>query len=174
MGSVRVSAAILSLCALSILLSGTVLEKLSLTDMTAKSTQIVRGRIGSCAGQLRQPIIYTVCQVSVVERWKGSGPAVLEVALPGGFWNGYRQKYAGTPTLRSGEEYVLYLWQGRNGLNQLLGLSQGIFEVKANGEVYRPGITETIVDAAGQRAEAGPIRMKLSELRRQVQGSEAQ
>ena len=64
------------------------LEKLSIDDMSQKSTLFVRGRIAGCAGDQRGSVIYTRCRVSVTERWKGyrrgSG------RLPGSGRNGAR------------------------------------------------------------------------------------
>src|SRR5437764_538528 len=59
--------------------SATTLEKLSLDDMIAKSTSIVRGRVQGCNGEYKAPIIYTHCKVAVSEHWKGAAPAVADV-----------------------------------------------------------------------------------------------
>ena len=91
------------------------LEKLSLDEMSQRSTVIVRSKVNSCAGEQRGSVIYTRCRVSVIERWKGTAGAQLEFLVPGGTSRGLTQVFTGTPNFAAGSEYVLFLWSGRSG-----------------------------------------------------------
>jgi hypothetical protein len=120
-------------------------------------------------------MIYTRAQVQVTEWWKGSPSASLEVHVPGGVFSGQRQIVSGAPQLKPGYEYVLFLWTGPSGMTQVIGLSQGVFDLKlaAGGkaaEAYRAASTETMLDSATHEPVVdAPVRMKVSELRGLVQ-----
>lgn len=148
------------------------LERMSLTDMTAKATTIVRGRVQSARTVAIGRVFYTISSVTVTERWKGDAGSAIDVATPGGTMGGMSQTFSGVPVLGSGKEYVLFLWRGRDGLNKVIGLSQGLFDVAigVKGEAYavRPAVTEGMVDAAGQPVTDSGYRLRLGELRSQV------
>ncbi len=153
------------------------LEKLSFEHMVSKSTEIVRGRATAVRTTARGPVIYTLYRVQVVERWKGPAAAQVEVAVPGGTLNGVRQTFSGAPSIQPGVEYVLFLWTGRNGLTQVIGLSQGKFELAkdSNGDavLYRGATTERMVDASGRTVEDQPVRMTLKSLDERIRRSMA-
>jgi hypothetical protein len=153
-------------------LNAATLEKLSLDQMSQKSTVIVRGRINACVGEQRGSVIYTRCRLDVSERWKGSSAAQLDVLVPGGTAKGLTQVFTGTPNLVRGAEYVLFLWSGRSGNLQVIGLSQGVFDVKLDGStVKRAASSERMLDAAGRPVQDEGIEMTLSALRQRVDRS---
>jgi hypothetical protein len=167
------SAAALLICAAHVLPAAT-LEKLSLDDMVAKSTEIVRGRVVSSAAGFRSPasrggIIYTSYTIEVAERWKGSGGTRMSVAVPGGIAQGMQQTFPGAPGLASNTEYVFFLWTSRSGLTQIIGLSQGLMNLKAdaNGKitVSRSASTEPMVDTQGNPIRDQAFAMSLTEFR---------
>ena len=119
------SALVLTFC-MSPLQSAT-LERLSLDDMIAKSTVIVRGKVTSAYAAASGPIIYTNYTVQVSERLKGQAGSSVEVSVPGGAANGLRQTFSGAPTLNAGEEFVFFLFTGRDGRTAIIGLTQGLF-----------------------------------------------
>jgi len=157
---------------------GTTLERLPLGEMTRKSTAIVRAKVVGSSGVLRGADVYTVYQIEVVERWKSGGiSSPMQVAVPGGVAGGLRQMVAGAPRLHMGEEYVMFLWTGRSGLTQLMGLSQGLFNVHNNvhnngaGDVtaMRAAADELMLDSSGHAVKDEAVSMKLSDLKAQVQ-----
>ena len=155
------------LCFLAIVpLSGTTLKLLTMDDMVNQSTAIVRGRIGSCAGELRSGIIYTRCAISVTETWKGA--SVSDVYTPGGTVRGLTQTFSGSPVLTAGQEYVLFLWAGKSGINQLIGLTQGVFQLsqgeKSATMAIRAASTEPMVDLRGRPAQDVTLRYSATEL----------
>lgn len=160
------------LCLLCAVAQSATLEKLSLEEMAQKSTLIVRGSITACTGEAKGSLIYTKCTVSVSERWKGSSGPQLEFYVPGGTARGLVQIFTGTPKFTAGQENVLFLWSGRSGLNQVIGLSQGVFDIYTDGKggvaAKRSATAERIVDAAGQPVRDNGIEMNLSALRQRV------
>lgn len=149
------------------------LEKLSVEQMSQKATSIVRGRVTSCAGESRGSIIYTRCRVSVTERWKGAAGAELTFIIPGGSSQGLVQTFIGTPRFSAGQENVLFLWAGRSGNNQIIGLSQGVFDLRADGkgsaQALRSATQELMLDSSGVPTADEAMSVPVSALRSRVQ-----
>jgi hypothetical protein len=163
----------LSLATLLAPLQATTLEQLPLDEMTRKSTAIVRARVGGSMGVLRGADVYTMYRIEIQEILKpGLKPVPVEVAVPGGVAGGLRQMVAGAPALRIGSEYVMFLWTGRSGITQLIGLSQGLLDVTRSGAgdpvARRAPAGELMLDSAGRAVQDQPISMKLSDLKAQV------
>ena len=149
------------------------LEKLSMDQMVQKSTAIVRCRIGASHTMKRGPVIYTMTQVKVLERWKGPEVSSIEVAIPGGTYHGVSEEFAGAPVLQPGAEYVLFLWKGPSGTTYVIGLSQGVFRLTVNaaGEemVERAVSGSVVLDGKTHRpVTEAAVSLRLSELRGRV------
>jgi len=153
-------------------LGATTLQKLSMDDMIQKSTLIVRAKVVSSRSAFLGRDILTYYQLQVLEGWK-SAVTQTEVAIPGGAVGGLRQMAAGSPTLKIGDEYVIFLWTSRTGLTQIIGLSQGLFSVKLNAAgatvLIRPASSDTMLDATGKVVTDQAVTILLSDLRAQIQ-----
>ena len=137
-------------------LFSTTLEKLALDDMILKSTEIVRGRVSSVSSLRRGALILTQVRVSVLERWKGPEASTVDVYLHGGTFQGLRQTFSGTPDLLEGSEYVLFLWAGKSGNRQIIGLSQGVLDIQTTlSKSGAPGAGVTLM--AHRSAIAGMV-----------------
>ena len=164
----------LAVCGIALLCSliplpAATLSRLSLDDMIAQSTSIVRVRISGSYAAYRGPVIYTYYGAQVLERWKGANAAAVDIALPGGSMNGVRQDYPGTPKLLEGKEYLLFLWTSRSGLTQIIGLTQGLFELTQDSggvlSAIRAASTNSMLDPrTGQTTKDQAIHMQLKEL----------
>ena len=151
----------------------TTLQQLPLDEMAQKSTAIVRAKVVGSAGVLRGADVYTVYELQIEENWKSGGASIRRrVAVPGGMAGGWRQTVAGAPALQTGQEYVIFLWTGRSGLTQIMGLSQGLFDVRTNAAgdrmAMRAAAGEQMLDAAGRAVRDQAVSMKLSELKARV------
>jgi hypothetical protein len=152
-------------------LLGTTLEHLTLEQMVQKSTGIVRARVASCTGEMRQRLIYTRCDVTVTETWKGAAATHTSVFVPGGRVGRLVQTIAGAPALTTGQEYVLFLWAGRSGINQVIGLHQGVFQLLPDGKGFiaqRTATTERMLDASGREIADQDMRYSAAELKQRV------
>ena len=151
------------------------LERLSMDEMIQKSTEIVRGRVMTLGVSTRGSILYTLARVEVMERWKGSQNGVIEVWIPGGRSGNLRQTFSGAPALAVGSEYVLFLWAGASGNRQVIGFSQGAFDVKldakGNPQMQRSATSETMLDDRGREVGDVPVRMSLADLRKLLKSS---
>jgi hypothetical protein len=155
------------------------LERLSLDDMIAKSTAIVRATVGESYGAAAGPLIYTHYRLNVSETLKGAVPAAVDVAVPGGAAGHFRQTFAGSPAFKTGSEYVFFLWTGKSGLTQVIGLTQGLFALSngsaADPVATRPAAAELMLDrTTGRPVKDQTLVMRLSDLRRQIAIGQAQ
>lgn len=152
---------------------GATLEKLSLEQMAQKSTEIVRGRVTASRTAKRGPVIYTFATVEVLERWKGVDSGTAEVAVPGGALGQYRQTFSGAPALHPGDDYILFLWTGKSGVTQIIGLSQGVLDVVVDDSgamtVQRAAASEVMLSPeTGAPAQGEAFRMELPKFRERV------
>jgi len=173
-----------SLLALAFAASAATLEKLSVDAMVMKSTDIVRGRVTPSSASFWNPvgrnhparggIIYTHFTIRVTDRWKGSPAQQMDVAVPGGVAQGYRQTFSGVPALNASDEYLFFLWTSPSGLTQIIGLTQGLFaiHVDASGKLMlsRGAATEPMVDPVTKKPVMDHgLQCSLEDLVRRVQ-----
>jgi len=157
-------------------LQSATLQQLSMNELVAKSTSIVRGTVQGSYAAFSGPIIFTHYRIQVVEKWKGAPGGVVDVAVPGGAASGLRQTYEGAPLFQPGEEYVLFLWTGKSGMTQIMGFSQGAFAVAKDGSadpnVARPASHELMLDPrTHNQVNDQPVTMRLSAMRSLVAGT---
>ena len=73
----------LSLASSLVPVGGTTLERLAMSEMTQKSTAIVRARVVGSSGVLRGADVYTLYQIEIAESWKSSAKSnPIEIAVP--------------------------------------------------------------------------------------------
>jgi hypothetical protein len=174
-GPVRhfVLALVLAFCGLP--LQSATLERLTLTDMAVKSTTVVRGTVLSSAAAFSGGLIFTHYQVQVSDTLKGHASGVIDVAVPGGVANGVRQAVSGAPEFQTGDEYVFFLWTGKSGVTQVIGLTQGLFRVTGKGDdpaLSRRSSHELMLDARTHHpVQDQTVEMRLSQLRSVISNS---
>ena len=154
-------------------LQSATLERLSLDEMIAKSTSIVRGKVMQAWAAPAGPAIFTHYTVRVNETLKGSGGDSVELVVPGGEVNGIRQSFSGAPVLTTGDEFVFFLYTGRTGTTMILGLTQGLFALPAKGgsdpTATRAATRELMLDRqTGQPVKDETLTMHLSEIRSRI------
>ena len=152
-------------------LQSATLERLSLDDMIAKSTLIVRGKVAGVSAAASGPVIYTHYSVQVSERLKGQAGATVDIAVPGGEANGLRQTFSGAPTLKPGDDFVFFLYTGRDGRTTILGLTQGLFALEGGADPVstRAASHELMLDRrTGRTVQDEPVTLRLSELRGRI------
>ena len=171
-------------CLLSIFLLGcgslwaATLEQLSLEEMVRQSSAIVRAKAAGSRSVRDGALIYTLVGLEVLEQWKGDRAVGLEVALPGGQVGGFRQHFGGVPVLTPGQEFVAFLWTGPSGRTQLLGLSQGFFEVtrdaRGQAQVRRKPTADLMLNAESALPVPYPaIEMSLEALAAKIRSVSA-
>jgi hypothetical protein len=149
------------------------LERLTLNDMIAKSTAIVRGKVTDSWAAFTGRLIYTHYQIQVSETYKGAGPNRLEIVVTGGTAKGLHENFSGSPILNKGDEFVFFLWTSKAGLTQIMGLTQGLFALPPGGGAdpmaTRPPTSELMLDRATARpVKDAALSLRLSELRSRI------
>jgi len=99
---------------------------------------------------------------------KGNAVSTLQVAVPGGNYQGMHQSVAGTPGLQTGSEYVFFVWTAPSGSNYIIGLSQGLFEVHTNASgavvLTADQPARKTIDAAGSGVNDNGVTLLLTDL----------
>src|SRR5580704_2388824 len=166
-----ISTLIVVSCAVA--LPAATLERLSLDDLITKSTAIVRGKVLNSYTATSGPVVYTHYRVQASETLKGAAQATVEFQLPGGVANNLRQNFAGVPQFKAGDEYVFFLWTGKSGATQVLGLTQGLFSVAPGGTAdpvtTRATSHEVMLEhGTGKQVKDNTLTMRMSELRTRI------
>jgi len=146
------------------------LQQLTMNDMIAQSTAIVRGTVVDSWAALTGSVIYTHYKIQVSESLKGPRQSSVEIVVAGGVVNNLSQSFSGSPTLNKGDDLVLFLWTSRAGLTQIMGLTQGLFAVTPGGSadpvVTRAATHELMLDPkTAQPVKDAALSMHLSDLR---------
>ena len=153
-------------------LAATTLQILSVDAMVAKSSAIVRARPTPVSSFQRGGLIYTSYRLEVSATLKGNPVSNLQVAVPGGSFQGMHQSVAGSPGLQTGSEYVFFVWTAPSGNNYILGLSQGLFEVHANASgavvLTRGPASAKTIDAAGSAVNDNGATLLLTDLQAKI------
>jgi hypothetical protein len=150
----------------------TTLEQMSVDLMAQQSTAIVRATVTGSYSANRNGTIYTYYRLQVTENLKATTPTSIEVAVPGGILGKVMQSVAGAPVLKSGGDYVLFLWTSRSGLTQIIGLSQGAFDVKASATgtvLSRPPGDVQMLDSTGHVVADRGVSLDLTALKARLQ-----
>ena len=153
-------------------LQATTLQILSVDTMVAKSTLIVRARPTPVSSFQRAGLIYTSYRLDVSATLKGSAVTNLQVAVPGGNYQGLHQAVAGSPGLQAGADYVFFVWTAPSGSNYIIGLSQGLFEVHTNSSgavvLTRGPADAKTLDAAGGTVSDNGVTLPLTDLQAKI------
>ncbi len=158
------------------LIPGATLEQLSLDEMVQQSSAIVLAKAAQSHSIRAGSLIYTMVEVEVLDQWKGERVSRREIALPGGQIGGFHQRFDGVPVLRPGQEFVAFLWTGPSGRTQLMGLSQGFFDVSRDAKghvlVHRKP-TSDLMFSAGSSNPVSPaaVDMPLEDLVAQIRAA---
>jgi len=147
----------------------TTLLKMSMNDLILQSTSIVRAKITGSRTAAVGKDIYTYYQLQVSDTLKKGAILPVEFAVPGGVYGNIRQIGIGSPVFAQGQEYVLFLWTSRSGMTQVIGLTQGMFNLTQDPSgatvLNRPAIADQMLDRSGKPVTDSPVTMKWSELR---------
>src|SRR5258708_14780627 len=148
------------------------LERLSMDEMIAKSTSIIRGTVSDSWAVFNGRDIYTHYKIQVDEGLKGPAQKSVEVTVPGGVYGTYHQTPSGSPVLNKGDQYIFFLWTSKAGVTWITGLTQGLFTVdrtSADPVATRTASRELMLDATTARpVKDNAVSLKISDLRARI------
>jgi len=141
--------------------------------MILRSTTIVRGKVTASWADFTGSVIYTHYQVQVIEQFKGAPRTSVEVMTPGGIAKGVKSTFSGSPALKTGDEFVFFLWTSKTGITWITGLTQGLFaltpEATADRVATRSASRELMLDPDTARpVKDTALSMRLSALRSRI------
>ena len=149
------------------------LEQLTLDDLIAQSTAIVRGTVVDSWAARTGSVIYTHYKIQVSENFKGPRQSSVEIVVAGGVVNNLSQSFSGSPKLNKGDQFVFFLWTSRAGLTQIMGLTQGLFAIAPGASTdpmaTRAASRELMLDPkTAQPVKDAMLSMRLSDLRSRI------
>lgn len=115
-------------------LSCTTLRYLSFSELVEKSDLIIRASVQDSQPILRKSHIWTQYRLRVLEAIKGPERQQIFILQPGGVSGRYQTTVAGSVKLSMNNEICLFLWEGKGGIYQILGLEQGHFQLIPVGQ----------------------------------------
>lgn len=103
----------LLIAALALPMSASQFIELPFDQVAREATLVVRGTVGpvTSAWNDDHDVIFSYAPIQVKQYLAGDGPSVLMLREVGGTVEGYTQVAVGFPTLREGQEVVLFLTQ---------------------------------------------------------------
>ncbi len=164
------------LCVASAPAGASVLIHLDLEEMTTLSSAILLGRCVEIKGGWNEEgYIVTNNVFEVREYYKGNLGSRVIISELGGQAGDRMAEYPGVPRFRVGEEAVLFVWTDRYGRHQVIGLTQGKFQVRHDsktGEVVlcQAASTEPMIEPRrhSHTAPVEPLRFSLAAFRSRV------
>jgi hypothetical protein len=146
--------AITTVCSATLI--ATVTDPLTLRQLAAGATLIVRGSVTEVrAFPAPGRGIESVATVAVERAIKGESEPFLAVRVPGGVVGRYRQVTLGAPALRLNQQAVFFLKRGADNAWRPVGMSAGVVRVRSETGTGRRLISPAVVQ--GQTASAGLV-----------------
>ncbi len=141
------------------LVSAGTFRRLSPGDLRQAAERVVRAKVVSVRSDwnVDRSFIFTYVSLGVQQDYKGSGPSVLEVRVPGGEVAGRSISAEGMPQFRLGDEVVVFLTRWDDGTVKVLGYFQGLSRVvpSPQGPVLRGGTLDNRLLADVEREIRG-------------------
>jgi hypothetical protein len=117
----------------------TVLAPVDLPELVRDAGAIVRGRVAAVEGRWTpdRRTIETIVTLDVAASLKGALGDTVQFVVPGGTLGRYRRIVVGAPEMIVGQQLIVFLaWRGPT-YPYVLGLSQGVYRVVADGSQWR-------------------------------------
>lgn len=116
------------------------IKEMNLSQMSRMADSIVVGRCASVQSEWRGNKIFTRATIQIEQHIKGNGNTAIEVTSLGGtaihptLNVPVTMSVGGGLSFKQDEEVVLFTKRNRQGMNQVIGMSLGKFEVKTDQE----------------------------------------
>ncbi|HEV7922618.1 MAG TPA: hypothetical protein VGR02_17680 [Thermoanaerobaculia bacterium] len=124
---------LLLLAAMAVPMSASQFIELPFDQVARDATLVVRATVGpvTSAWDDAHEVIFSTARVEVKHYLAGDGPNVLMLREVGGTVDGYTQEAVGFPTLREGQEVVLFLSKWEDGADwRIHAYNQGKYIVR--------------------------------------------
>ena len=156
--------------------AATTLLRMSLSQMAEAADTIVRGRCIGTSTRWDAGSIWTFADVDLIETLKGSPPARIIVRLPGGRVGNMTTHIDAVPSLKPGDEKILFLEKTRANDYAVTAWTEGAFRIGRNsrGEetVTQDSSEIAVFDAVTRRFATQGIReLPMGDFRQRLAGA---
>ncbi len=119
-------------------LPATVTVPMDLSELVAQATLVVYGRVIDARGVVAAGQTETLVTVTAPAYLKGDGGPEVVFRVPGGTIGRYRTVVVGAPVFERGDEIVVFLRPGADGVPVIVGFSQGALHVVRDRDTAVP------------------------------------
>src|SRR5215212_6214345 len=150
----------LLIAAMAIPMAASQFVELPFDQVAREATLVVRGTVGpvSSAWNDDHDVIFSYASIQVKQYIAGEGPSVLMLREVGGTADGYTQVAIGFPTLREGQEVVLFLSQWEDSADwRIHAYNQGKYVVR---EIHNREMATPDPVTQGHEGTAGTPRVQ--------------
>src|SRR5215471_9406399 len=149
----------------------TTVKKMDLPELVSVSDSIVQGTVESVEARWEDKSIYTYTSIRVDEGIKGAPKRALLVRQPGGKIGSLHLDAPGTPQFHVGDQVIVFLRDRKDGTFDVVGLSQGKYDVVNNYAVTNVSGLTLADPVSGRLIEGGPVdRKPLDAFKAQIRG----
>jgi hypothetical protein len=120
------------------LLPATVTVPIDLSELVAQASLIVYGRVIDARGVVTDGGTETLVTLTAPAYLKGGGGPEVVFRVPGGTIGRYRTVVVGAPVFERGDEVVVFLRPGADGVPVVVGFSQGALHVVRDRDTAVP------------------------------------
>jgi len=146
-------------------------KKMDLQELVTVSDSVVQGTVESVETRWEAKSIYTYASIRVDEGIKGGPRRAVLVRQPGGKIGSLNLDAPGTPKFKVGDQVVVFLRDRKDGTFDVVGLSQGKYDVVDNFAVTNVAGMTLVDPKTGALIEGGPVDKKpLEAFKAQIRG----
>ena len=135
----------------------TTVVPVDLTQLTARATAIVRGRVAFVQSQWSDDRrrVETIVTLDASLYLKGDLGGRFVFRVPGGKIGSLRTVVVGAPIVREGDEIIVFLEGAEPVIPHIVGFNQGIFRVATDAGSGRQTVARPVL--AGEAARRAPL-----------------
>jgi len=120
---------------LAVPLFASTVKKMELQELVSVSDAIAQGTVESVEARFEDKAIYTYASIRVDDALKGGPRRAVLIRQAGGRIGTLVLDAAGTPQFKKGDQVIVFLRDRKNGTFDVVGLSQGKYDIVDNNAV---------------------------------------
>lgn len=136
-------------------LIATTVPKMELAQLVSTADSIVQGRVDSVESRWEDKLAYTYVSITVDDPLKGERRRTVMVRQLGGKIGSLNVTVAGMPKFEPGTQVIVFLKSQQNGTFDVVGLSQGKYEIVDDYAIANVSGLTLLDPKTGQLTDAG-------------------
>lgn len=152
-------------------LYGTTVQRMELSQLVSTSDNIVQGRVESVEARFENKAAFTYVSVIVDDPLKGEPRRAVLVRQLGGKIGALNVSAAGMPRFKPGDSVILFLRNRRDGTFDVVGLSQGKYDIVNDSAIANVSGISVLDPKTGITSDAGFVdKAPLEEFKARIRG----